>query len=159
VGQHRPLRRTGGAGGIEQRHRRLGESRRGDAVGRLTERFRHERVDLAYPGVWRKVHGQLGGSDHGRRIGVTQNVRQLARTKERVDGDNDQPELRRSEPEVDDFDAIAEEEGNAVTGPKPASLQQMGQLVAPAFEVPIRERHWRSTHAFAFEGRPRGTAD
>src|SRR5580704_15013653 len=79
--------------------------------------------------------GKLSCGDHSRRLGIAEDMRQLALAIEDVDGNEDHAQLEAGEIQVDHLEAIGEVNAQAIARFKLAPGQQLSQAIAAGVDI------------------------
>ena len=146
--QHRPFRRARRARCVDQRHRGIRIRGHRDPRGGLSRRLRDQRVHVPHDNIGRDQRRQIARCDDRRRLGVAQDVRELALSVEHIDRHDDQAELGPREPEIDHLDPILQKECDAITGLGSARSEQVREPIAAVLQIPKSKRTPPSVPAF-----------
>jgi len=106
-----------------------------------------------------RLPSQIARRDARRRLGVAQDVRELALSVEHIDRHDDQAELGPREPEIDHLDPILQKECDAITGLGSARSEQVREPIAAVFQITKGKRTPPSVPAHKLQGRPRGAGN
>src|SRR5579863_4114744 len=131
VREHRALGRARGSGCIDDAGRSVAVQRHWGPVGGKRARLVRQRACVPY---WNRTL-EVGIRDHGHRIGVTQNMGDLAIAIENVDRDENHSELYARDVNVDHLDAIGEIDAQAVALLETALEKELREPIAASVDL------------------------